>query len=128
VRRTTVHGTLLALVAVMAGCAQIEKEGRTVDELVVRMQSDDFAQRQGATAEILGRESESLRYIVIPRLALESARVPLELSSTAGNVLIGRVTGGDGQNLEIEVTERVGQGAVVLVPFGSIKVIRLFSP
>jgi hypothetical protein len=119
VRRRTVHGTLLLVVAAMAGCAQIEKEGREVDDLVMRMHSDDFSLRHAATAEILQRDLESLRYIVIPRLALESARVPLEVSSVGGNVLLGRVTGGDDLSLELEVAERVGQGAVVREPWSA---------
>lgn len=126
-RRTTVQAALL-LVSILSGCAQIEKEGRAVDDLVVRMRSDDFDQRQAATAEILARDMESVRYVVIPRLALESARVPLEVSSSAGNVLRGRVTGGDHHSLELEVTERIARGAVVRFPFANIKVIRLFSP
>jgi hypothetical protein len=108
--------------------AQIEKEGKAVDDLVTEMHSEDFTQRQAATSDLLARDPVSLRDIVIPRLALESARVPLEVSTADGSVVRGRVMGGSGQTLELEVTERVARGAVIRFTFGNIKVIRLFSP
>jgi hypothetical protein len=128
VRRRSFLSLPLLVVVATTGCAQIEKEGRAVDDLVAEMHSEDFTQRQAATSDLLTRDPVSLRYIVIPRLALESARVPLEVSSADGNIVRGRVTGGSDQTLELEVTERVARGAVVRFTFGSIKVIRLFSP
>ena len=121
---------LVHVLVVMAttGCAQPEREGRAVDDLVAELHGEDFAQRQAATSDLFARDPVSLRNVVIPRLALESARVPLEVSSTDGNVVRGRVTGSSDQALELEVTERVARGAVIRFAFENIKVIRLFSP
>ncbi len=120
--------TWLLFVFVATGCAQIEKEGEVVDDLIFRMHGDDFMERQEATMELLGRDNGSLRYIVIPRLALESSSTALEISSVDGNKVRGRVTGGDGRSLELVVTGNVAPGSRVSFMFTQIKVIRLFSP
>lgn len=124
-----VSSAVLLLLPLMAtGCAQLEKEAGVVDACVIRLHSDTLEERQGATTEILHRESVSMCHLVIPRLALESARVPLEVSSRAGNIFTGRVTGGNEKALEVEVTDRVLQGAVVSIPLDQVKTIRLFEP
>lgn len=119
---------LVLLVSTTAGCAQIAREGQTVDELVTDMRSDDFDRRQRATARVVARSEASLRHVVIPRLALESARVPLEVSSVTGNVLRGRVSGGGPRALELVVSEPMAPGAVVRIELQAVEVIRLFAP
>lgn len=123
-------GKVLLLLAglPLMGCLRLAAEAEVVDGLVQRMHSQDFAERQAATAELLGRDAVSVRHLVLPRLALESALTPLEVNSQDGNVVRGSVVGGDEHAVELRVTERILGGAVVSIPFSSIKVIRLLPP
>lgn len=123
------RGALVVVVALLCvvsgGCAQIEKEANAVDELIVRARSDDFLERQDATRELLARDPVSVRHLVVPRLALESAMVPLQVSSRGGQVLTGRVVGGTDQSLQLEVSGPPAPGAVVSIPFTEIKTLWL---
>lgn len=122
-----IRGLSILAALALTGCATIdlETEGGVVDRLVSQLRSDDSSERQRATGELLTRQSVSVRHIVIPRLALESALVPLEISSRDGNIVRGRVTGGDDKTLSVQITKRVARDAIVTIPLAEIKLIRL---
>lgn len=119
---------IVLLAPLTSGCSGLEKEAGVVDACVLGLHSEALQERQAATTEVLQRDELSMRHLVIPRLALESARVPLEVSSRAGNIFTGRVTGGNERALEVEVADRVLRGAVVSIPVDQVKTIRLFDP
>ncbi|MCO5164977.1 MAG: hypothetical protein M9894_01230 [Planctomycetes bacterium] len=119
---------VLALVP-LGGCrSSLAEEATVIDDLVLRLRSEEFAVRQTATDQLRGREPVSVRHLVVPRLALESARVPLQLVSVSGRILTGRVVGGDERTLLMNLEQRVAEGALVSVPLESVKVLRLFAP
>lgn len=124
--RRSVGPLTLASIVLLAGCSQLEQEAAVLDDLVLRVKSDDFDQRRAATAELLQRDPLSMRHLVVPRLALESALTPLHVTSSTGKIFKGRVTGGDYQTLELRTAKHVAEGALIAIPVAEIRVLRLF--
>ena len=132
--RRTFHrtpGALLLAVLLLAGCQtpanlELEGEAKAIDALVTKLHSSEYREREVATAALLARSPVSLRHLVVPRLALDSVLSPLEVSTRDGNIVRGRVAGGDERQLQVQITKHVARGAVVSLPLREIDYIRLF--
>ncbi len=112
----------------VAGCAvQLEPEARLVEDRIGQLRSERVAERQAATADLLARSPESLRHLVVPRLAVESTREPLLVATRDGSIYVGAVLGGDALWLLLSLKQGPLSGAVLRLELESIAVIRLAS-
>ncbi|HZU97732.1 MAG TPA: hypothetical protein VFF73_13610 [Planctomycetota bacterium] len=119
----------LAVSLALAGCGsgpELEPEAKTVEALVAALHSADFTERETATRMLFAREAVSIRALVIPHLALESVVIPLEIDAKDGNLVRGRIAGGDEQTIQVQITKRVAKDAVLSLRLSDIKALRLF--
>lgn len=118
----------LLLLSSACGCSTIEAEGERVDELVTQLRGDELRARSTATQDLLSSSLPVMRHLVVPRLALESARTPIQISTKAGSILRGRVCGGDESKLLLELESGPAPGAILEVQDSSILAMRLLGP